>query len=90
MAVGMAWPHTALAAKSSRKAASGASAIPVTHHLMKEVDGIKIFDRDSWVLVLPDSVEPLFHIYAESPEAEESRALVGSYVKKIEALRALA
>lgn len=51
------------------------------------VDGIKIFDKDSWVLVLPDAVEPLFHVYAESPEAQESRDLVGVYVRKIEQLQ---
>lgn len=54
------------------------------------LDGIKIFDADSWVLVLPDAVEPLFHIYAESPEVECSRALVDSYARKIEALQASA
>ncbi len=54
------------------------------------IDGIKIFDRDSWVLVLPDAVEPVFHIYAESPEAAGSRALVAEYVKKIESLQTVA
>lgn len=52
------------------------------------VDGIKIFDHDSWVLVLPDAVEPLFHIYAESPDEGSSRELVGNYVRKIEQLQA--
>jgi mannose-1-phosphate guanylyltransferase / phosphomannomutase len=51
------------------------------------VDGIKIFDRDTWVLVLPDMIEPLFHIYAEAPEESASQALVDEYVKKIEALQ---
>jgi mannose-1-phosphate guanylyltransferase / phosphomannomutase len=51
------------------------------------VDGIKIFDGDSWVLVLPDAVEPLFHVYAESPEEGSSRELVGTYVRKIEQLQ---
>jgi len=50
------------------------------------LDGIKIFDNDSWVLVLPDSLEPVFHIYAESPEEQASKALVGQYVRKIEGL----
>lgn len=51
------------------------------------VDGIKIFDRDSWVLVLPDSFEPVFHVYAESPAEAASKDLVDSYVKKIESMR---
>src|SRR5213076_2762603 len=50
------------------------------------LDGIKIFGPDSWVLVLPDSVEPVFHVYAESPEETASRALVNEYAKKIEKL----
>ena len=50
------------------------------------LDGIKIFETDSWVLVLPDAVEPLFHVYAESPEDSASQALVGRYVRKIEGL----
>lgn len=52
------------------------------------LDGIKIYGPDSWVLVLPDSVEPLFHVYAESPQEDESRALVNEYAQKIERLAA--
>lgn len=51
------------------------------------VDGIKIFNEDSWVLVLPDAVEPVFHIYAESTEPKESEALVDDYVRRIEELQ---
>ncbi len=46
-------------------------------------DGIKIFDQDSWVLILPDAIEPLFHVYAESPNGPESAALAKKYVDKI-------
>ncbi|HTQ09994.1 MAG TPA: sugar phosphate nucleotidyltransferase, partial [Fimbriimonadaceae bacterium] len=53
------------------------------------LDGIKIFGPDSWVLVLPDSVEPLFHVYAESAQETESRALVTEYAKKIERIAAM-
>jgi mannose-1-phosphate guanylyltransferase/phosphomannomutase len=51
------------------------------------LDGIKIYDHDSWVLVLPDAVEPLFHVYAESDQAKDSRTLVGDYVQKIRDLQ---
>jgi len=47
------------------------------------LDGIKIFDQNSWVLILPDALEPLFHVYAESPEDHESRELVDRYERKI-------
>jgi mannose-1-phosphate guanylyltransferase/phosphomannomutase len=50
------------------------------------LDGIKIFEQDTWVLVLPDAVEPLFHVYAESQDEEEGAELVGRYVRKIERL----
>jgi mannose-1-phosphate guanylyltransferase/phosphomannomutase len=50
------------------------------------LDGIKIFESDTWVLVLPDAVEPLFHVYAESPDDGSSRELVGRWVRKIEKL----
>lgn len=51
------------------------------------VDGIKIFSGDSWVLVLPDAVEPLFHVYAESEDEDHSRQMVSEYVKKIESMQ---
>jgi mannose-1-phosphate guanylyltransferase/phosphomannomutase len=47
------------------------------------LDGIKIFDHDSWVLILPDALEPVFHVYAESPADHESRQLVDRYERKI-------
>jgi mannose-1-phosphate guanylyltransferase/phosphomannomutase len=50
------------------------------------LDGIKIYDHNSWVLILPDAVEPLFHVYAESGGESESRALVAEYARKIEKL----
>lgn len=51
------------------------------------VDGIKIYDGDSWVLVLPDSIEPVFHVYAESDADESSRQMVGEYARRIEELQ---
>jgi mannose-1-phosphate guanylyltransferase/phosphomannomutase len=47
------------------------------------LDGIKIHGKDSWVLILPDAVEPVFHVYAESPLEHSSKELVGRYEKKI-------
>ena len=47
------------------------------------VDGIKIFSNGGWVLVLPDAIEPVFHIYAESANDEESVQLVDAYAEKI-------
>ena len=52
------------------------------------IDGIKIYTGNEWVLVRPDAVEPVFHIYAESEDAENSRRLVGDYARHIENLLA--
>lgn len=51
------------------------------------IDGLKFFKDDSWVLVLPDAVEPVFHIYAESTRSEEGQDLVEQYVKEIDSLQ---
>jgi mannose-1-phosphate guanylyltransferase/phosphomannomutase len=47
------------------------------------LDGIKIYGDHSWVLVLPDAIEPVVHVFAESPTPEESRVLVETYESKI-------
>ena len=51
------------------------------------VDGIKVFREDGWVLVLPDSSEPLFHVYAEAGSDDEAQRLIGLYIERIEQLR---
>lgn len=51
------------------------------------VDGIKVYDNDSWVLILPDSFEPVFHVMAESPSPQQSREMVDDYVARINMLR---
>jgi mannose-1-phosphate guanylyltransferase/phosphomannomutase len=51
------------------------------------LDGIKIHNGQDWVLVLPDLVEPMFHVYAEAAEADQSLALVETYARRIENLQ---
>lgn len=51
------------------------------------IDGIKIHFANSWVLVLPDSSEPYFHVYAEAPTAEGANSLLQKYVSRIEEIR---
>ncbi|MHB8637889.1 MAG: sugar phosphate nucleotidyltransferase [Fimbriimonadaceae bacterium] len=53
-------------------------------------DGIKIVENDSWVLVLPDALEPLVHLYAESPNQDHSKDLVADYAKRIDEFQAAA
>lgn len=50
---------------------------------VETLDGVKVFDGDAWVLVLPDAVEPVIHIYAESDEDASSQAMVRDYMTRI-------
>jgi mannose-1-phosphate guanylyltransferase / phosphomannomutase len=53
------------------------------------IDGIKLTQSErEWVLILPDSAEPVFHVYAEGKTQEEAVALGRRYVEKIEAILA--
>ncbi len=56
----------------------------MTENMDRElIDGIKIIQDDSWVIVLPDRTRPLFHVNAESQQPAISEALVTEYTKKI-------
>jgi mannose-1-phosphate guanylyltransferase / phosphomannomutase len=43
------------------------------------MDGIKVFEPEGWVQVLPDPDEPVFHVYAEGESLEDSRRLEEKY-----------
>lgn len=47
------------------------------------LDGIKIFDGNAWVLVIPDSVEPVFHVHAEAESDSEAERIVKKFAGKI-------
>jgi mannose-1-phosphate guanylyltransferase/phosphomannomutase len=47
------------------------------------VDGVKVYHREDWVLVLPDPEEPLVHVWAESSSGSKARALAGTQVTVI-------
>lgn len=51
------------------------------------LDGIKIHEGDAWALILPDALEPIFHVYAEGEDPAASAALASRFVQKIEGLR---
>jgi mannose-1-phosphate guanylyltransferase / phosphomannomutase len=42
-------------------------------------DGIKVFEPDGWVQLLPDPDEPVFHIYAEGATRQDSMRLEAKY-----------
>lgn len=47
------------------------------------IDGIKIFKDKDWVLVLPDTERPIFHVNAEAGDEETAEAMVQEYRDKI-------
>lgn len=51
------------------------------------IDGVKVFHQTGWALILPDSDEPLFHIYAEASTPRDAEALREIYAAKINELR---
>lgn len=55
---------------------------------IETLDGLKIYQDDNWVLLLPDALEPLFHVYAESNSADSSKKIVLEYKQRIEQITA--
>lgn len=56
-------------------------------HEVELIDGVKIIRKDSWILLQPDSSQPLIHVYAEGDSAKERDRLISSYSKKIKQFR---
>jgi mannose-1-phosphate guanylyltransferase/phosphomannomutase len=52
------------------------------------VDGIKVRTDDGWVLVAPDSEDPVTHVWAEGTDLPGSVALARPYVEQITELLA--
>ena len=50
------------------------------------LDGVKIVDDGTWVLVLPDPSDPLFTVVAEAGDDEEAARLADDYVARIKTL----
>ncbi len=70
----------------------------VMRHLMEEadsagakaelIDGVKLWHGKNWILILPDSDKPFFHVDAEADNLREAQALVDKYKDKIKAWQA--
>jgi len=48
------------------------------------IDGIKFNHENGWALVIPDSEQPVFHVFAEGNDAEVAESLTGFYSEKVE------
>ena len=47
------------------------------------IDGVRVLENDSWVLVMPDRRKASFHIFAEAIKKESTEKLLDEYVRKI-------
>jgi mannose-1-phosphate guanylyltransferase/phosphomannomutase len=47
---------------------------------MEMVDGIKLWHGYDWILVLPDSLSPVMHLYAEADSDKKAQALIDRYI----------
>ena len=47
------------------------------------IDGVKLHNGKNWVLILPDSDKPFFHVDAEADSEREAQALIDKYHEKI-------
>jgi len=47
------------------------------------VDGIKVYTDQGWTLILPDSEDPVFHVYSEAASQEIAEEIAGIYVSRI-------
>ena len=50
------------------------------------LDGVRLTLDGSWVQILPDADEPVFHIYAEAETASASAKLADAYVRQVRAV----
>lgn len=55
---------------------------------MELLDGVKIQTRpDHWILVLPDAVEPLVHVYADGLDLQQTSADLNEYTQLVRYLQ---
>ena len=54
---------------------------------VETMDGIKINSSQGWVLAIPDSFEPIVHVYSEGETSADANHLVSSTVTQIEQLQ---
>ena len=52
-----------------------------------QIDGTRIDLGNDWVLVVPDPVEPYFHVYAESSSGTQAQDLADKYARVVEGLQ---
>ena len=51
-----------------------------------DIDGIKIYEGNSWVLVRPSGTEPIIRIYSESNEKNDAERIFNKYKNIVESI----
>lgn len=60
-----------------------------SYERVETIDGIKFYlDGKSWVLIVPDAWDAVFHVFAESSSNEEANELVQQYAQMVQHLQA--
>ena len=47
------------------------------------IDGVRIRENSGWILILPDSTQPIMHLYAEGDTAQDRDSIIDNYMIKI-------
>ena len=47
------------------------------------MDGIRVSRGDSWMQLLPDADEPIFHVYAEGVDRDASQGLADALAESV-------
>jgi len=50
---------------------------------IESLEGVKIYDGEDWILLLPDADKPFFHIYVETASSSKAQSLIEEYKEKI-------
>ncbi|TAL33922.1 MAG: hypothetical protein EPN93_12875 [Spirochaetes bacterium] len=46
---------------------------------MELTDGVRVVRKEAWILIMPDSANPLIHLYAEGESLEEREKIITEY-----------
>jgi phosphomannomutase/phosphoglucomutase len=49
-------------------------------------DGVKLFTKDGWVLMRPSGTEPIFRVYVETKNTQDTQRLAATYKDIVERL----
>jgi phosphomannomutase/phosphoglucomutase len=55
-------------------------------YCIDRTDGVKLFPRNGWVLMRPSGTEPIFRIYVETKNKQETEQLAATYKDIVERL----